>query len=490
VRTKDASTFCRHTLNAIAIFWEKNPALFYGLILLSGSLFVLQSPWALLIFATLLHKKRFFLAALLFFLPCYMVYQLYTFPPSGRVVEGVFYMQGIKKNERFGGAGWSYSGILKTKEGRIACRCYSKNYFPPNGAYKIKGALRPLKGKFYSLKTQGPWEWVNHRWTLVAYRSKAQEFLKHYIEKHIAQKRAAQFLIGMITGQLEDRVMMQEFSDLGLSHLMAISGLHFSLLALFFHLFLRLFLPYKFEALCLMFLLSFYLLFIGETPSILRAWIVVMVFLLGQLLEKRSSALNSLGIALCCSLIWNPLSATTLSFQLSFLATAGILFFYSPFNRLLELWLPKRALKDVIAKHWMWQHGYIILSFFREALALTLAVHVAILPLLLQAFHFFSLNGLFYNLFFPFLASAALLFFIASIPLGHWAHVANGHYCDLILRLTDSPPLLFKSFYVEGLPPWLFVSLLTLLLAAAIGSKIKESANGFCIADDPLFDHL
>jgi competence protein ComEC len=467
-------------------FWERNPALFYGLIFFLGCLFVLQTPWALLPFALLLHKKRIFQTTILFLLPCCTIYNLYTFPPAGKAVEGIFYIHSLKRSERFG-SGWSYSGILKTAEGRIYCRCFSKNYFSPHGAYKIKGSCRPLKGKYYSLKSKGAWEFVKHRFTLALWRSKAHDVVKAYVEKHICQKRAAHFLIGMLTGELEDRVMMQAFRELGLSHLMAISGLHFSLLAFAFHLVFRLFLPHKLEAVCLIVILTLYLLFIGYTPSILRAWITVMVFLLGQLLEKRSSPLNCLGVALCLSLICHPLAATTLSFQLSFLATAGILFFYSPCERLLNFWLPKRALQKVISKHWLWQHGYILLSFFREACALTLAVHLALLPLLLAIFHVFSINSLFYNLFFPFLASAALLFFLASIPLGHWAHVVNGYYCDWILQITEAPPFVFKSFYVEQLPPWLCAALLTILLAAAIASKLKRDSN---FTDGPLLKEL
>lgn len=474
---------------SILKFWERNPALFYGLIFFLGCLFALQTPWVLLPFVLLLHKRSVFQASILFLFPCCMIYHLYTFPPTGSSVEGVFYTHSIKKTERFGN-GWNYSGILKTPNGRIPCRCFSKCYFSPSAAYKITGSVRPLKGKFYSLKSKEPWEFVRYRFTLTAWRSRAQEYVKEYIEKHVHQKRAVHFLQGMITGQLEDRVMMNEFSQLGLSHLMAISGLHFSLIALSFHLLFRLFLPYKLEALCMIVLLTGYLLFIGDSPSILRTWIAVMIFLLGQLFEKRSSALNSLGAALFLSLIWNPLTVMTLSFQLSFLATGGILFFYSPCDRLLGSWLPKHSLKDAAAKHWIWQHGYILVSFFREALALTLSVHIAIFLLLIKTFHFFSLNSLFYNLFFPFLASAALLFFLVSLPLGHWAHVVNGYYCDWILRLSESPPLFFKSIYVEPLAPWLYAILLTLLLVAAIGTKIENRANSLRITNDPLFNHL
>ena len=473
----------------ITHFWEKNRALLFGLVLFLGCLFALQTPWALLCCPFLIPKKYVFHASFLFLLPCSLVYHVYTFPPTGSEVEGIFYIHSIRKSDRFG-QGWTYQGILKTEEGRLLCRSFSKSYLAPSAAYRVKGRVNALHGRLYALKTTEPWKFEKSLYNLVGIRLAAQEYVKSYIKKHISQKRAAHFLTGMITGQLEDRILRGEFGELGLSHLMAISGFHFALLALTFHLVLRLFLPPKPEALCLMILLTAYFLFIGSTPSILRAWTVAMIFLLGQLLEKRGTALNSLGVALCLSILWSPLSTLTLSFQLSFLATAGILFFYPFCNRMLSLWLPKRSLKVVIEKRWFWQQGYILISFLREALALTLAVHLTVFPLLIALFHTAPLNGLLYNLFFPFLASLALMFFLVSLVLGHWAHVLNGYYCEWILQLVESPPLTLKTYYVPGMPSWLLATLLTTLLALAISLQIKKRADGFSVTDNPFLDHL
>ncbi len=472
-------------------FWEKYPALFYGITFYSGFLFALSSSWALVPLSfLLLYQKKVFQTSILFLLPSCLIYQMYTFPPKSSRVEGLFYIDSCKKTERFG-EGYNYGGVLKTKEGKIACCTFSKTHYPPNAVYHVEGTVKPLRTKeFYTLKTTGSWHVVKKRISLVALRGSAKEYAKKYIEQHIAQKRAASFLQGMSMGQMDDKMLQLEFNRLGLSHLMAISGLHFSLIALALHLVLRLFLPHKVESVCLMVLLTLYLLFIGDTPSIVRTWITVMVFLLGNLFEKRTSALNSLGVALLLSLLWNPLSATSLSFQLSFLATAGILFFHAPLERFFSLLIPKYDLKIAASKSLLWQHSYIACSFFRSSLTLTCAVHVTIVALILQTFHTISLNSLVYNLFFPFLASLALLFFMASIPLGHWAHVLNGYYCDWILRIPESPPLLFKGLYVEQIPAWLSSLLLTALLIAAVSIKIKESRDRLAVRDLPLFDHL
>jgi competence protein ComEC len=460
----------------ILLFWHRHPALLYGLILLLGSLFVLQTPLALIPFILLLHKKHLFGSVLLFLLPSILVYQGYTFPPSGSVVEGIYSIYQITPSERYGG-GWSYQGILKTSQGRIHCRSFAKEYQPASYSYKIKGRVHArASGKWYVLKIKEGWQVEKSRFTLVDRRTKAQKSVKSYIASKM-EPQAAHFLTGMVTGQLEDRIMQNEFRQLGLSHLMAISGLHFSLIALALHLLLRLVLPPKVEACILILGLSFYFLFIGMTPSILRAWIMAMVFLMGLILEKRSSPLNALGVALIFTLLFDPLAVLTLSFQLSYLATAGILLFYTPCAYVLRFWLPKYPLKEVVYKHKTWQVGYIAYSLFRESLALTLAVHITVLPLTLAIFHQFPLNSLFYNLFFPFLASVSLLLFLFSVLvtpwLIPWVHWANSCYCHFILKIIESPPLHFSTLYIPVIPSWLLTSLLTTLFIIALYLKTK-----------------
>ncbi len=476
----EAKTIKINDLNSYRLsFWGRYPALLYGLILFLGTLFAFQTPLALIPFTLLLHKNHLLRSILLFILPCALAYQSYSFPPTQAEVEGIYRIQSVRTNERYGG-GWSYQGVLKTDAGLIRCRLFAKEYMPAHTTYKIKGRVRATPGKWYVLKVRGPWETCGPRFTLTDIRYKAQESVKGYIARHIPQARAAQFLAGMVTGQLEDKVMQKEFNQLGLSHLMAISGLHFSLIALAFHVLLRLFLPPKAGALSLMTLLTLYFLFVGNTPSIMRAWMMAMVFLMGLMIERRSSAINALGVSLCLSLLWDPFSALTLSFQLSFLATAGILFFYAPCELLLQKWLPKRKLKDVAAKHFVWQYGYFGYSLLRGSFALTAAVHITLLPLLLGVFHSFPLSSLFYNLFFPFLASLALIFFLGSVamgPLSPWAHLVNGYYCDWILRITQSPPIVLKTLYVSNMPSWLLTSLLTLVLVLAICLKFKKNPD-------------
>ncbi len=429
-------------------FWQRHPALLCGLTLLLSTLFVLKTPYAALPVLLFLDKKHVGIVTLLFLLPIAYLYQAYTFPPSGTSLNGTFSIQSITESKGFP-QGWVYRGLLKTEKGRLQCQIRSKEHYKADRAYRVSGLAFTQNERFYYIKPIH-WEPIPHTFSFAEWRLHAKKWVQLYIERKIKGPRAALFLIGMVTGSLEDPMMLQEFGHLGLSHIMAISGFHFALLTLALHLILRLFLPPKPEALLLMGALTIYLLFIGESPSIQRAWIVAMVFLLGRLLERPPNPLNSLGVALCLAIALNPLSAITLSFQLSFLATGGILLFYKPLNQLLLLWIPKYPLKDIVERPLFWQHAYFFSALTREALALTLSVHLTLLPLLIAFFHTFSLNSLIYNLFFPFCASLALFLFLLGILTGGLLHPLNSWYCEHLLTLTESPPLLFKTFYIEN----------------------------------------
>lgn len=439
---------------------SRQVALVCGLFLCFGSLFALSTPWILIPTGALffLIKKEYVpLMTGLFLLPLLFFSHVYWLPSENTPVEGRFLIHSIEQGKGFS-KGWAYRGSLHTKGKKTPCTLFSNQRYRADCVYGVKGFLNVKKHPFYTLKLKEEGQPLKNRFTLAELRFRAKEHVKKYIAAHIQTERAALFLSGMATGQLDDQVMKMQFNTLGVSHIMAISGLHFALITLALHFFLRLFLPSKVEAVFLIFLLLIYYLFIGDAPSVQRAWAAATVFLVGHLVEKRPRPLNSLGVALIATLLLNPLSSCTLGFQLSFLATGAILLLFRPVEKLLRLWLPRLPLETVLKRSFLGQHAYIACSFFREALALTLAVHVALLPLLLHMFHTFSLNGLFYNLFFPLLAGWALLLLLISLPFP-FLHSVNSSFCTWLLEIAEAPPLLFTSFTLELHPSWVAIYL-------------------------------
>ncbi len=133
----------------------------------------------------------------------------------------------------------------------------------------------------------------------------------------------------LLTGDKTDIDPRKElnFRYSGLSHLFAVSGFHLSLwtgiLGLAF-----LFLPRKYKnignVLTLIFILFFEYL-TGFTKSVVRAGLMLAISVLSRFTKYQADSLNSLFIALTVILIINPFSAFSVSLQMSFLASLGII---------------------------------------------------------------------------------------------------------------------------------------------------------------------
>lgn len=129
------------------------------------------------------------------------------------------------------------------------------------------------------------------------------------------------------------------YRKLGLGHLLAISGLHISIIYLILN---KLFLGLRFKAVFRNFF-SFSLLFIyvgiiGYPPSAVRALFMIGFSLLADILKEPKDHINNLYVSLFIILILRPYWLFSLGLQLSFLASYSILAIYPFVNRWINPW--------------------------------------------------------------------------------------------------------------------------------------------------------
>lgn len=116
------------------------------------------------------------------------------------------------------------------------------------------------------------------------------------------------------------------FRNSGLTHLLVVSGLHLTLVAVSVRrLFRGLGLGFRLCAILTMPVVLVFMLLVGFTPSVCRAGVMCLIWLSGYLFHRRSDGLNALGLAAALVLLENPYTLLNAGFQLSFMATAGIL---------------------------------------------------------------------------------------------------------------------------------------------------------------------
>ncbi len=134
------------------------------------------------------------------------------------------------------------------------------------------------------------------------------------------------FLAAIFLGRKELIGKEKEFmQNAGLSHLLAISGLHVGLISLILFYFLRFFqISFRTILFILSIFLIFYVVATGFRPSTQRAVLMYLVFALGFLMKRKIEVLNSLGLAGVILLLFSPNIIYDIGFQLSFLAVFGI----------------------------------------------------------------------------------------------------------------------------------------------------------------------
>jgi len=143
-----------------------------------------------------------------------------------------------------------------------------------------------------------------------------------------------------------------------------------------------------------------YVLLTGASPSVVRAALMAAAMLVARLEGSRAHAASALALAALVMLLAAPPVLWDVGFQLSLLATAGLVWFGAPVERRLPRW-----------------PGWI-----REPVALTLAAQLTTLPVILVNFERLSLVAPIANvLVVPFVPIAMLFTALASV-----AGVLNG----------------------------------------------------------------
>lgn len=465
-------------LQPLIEFWRSFPALFYGISFLLGVYASFQFSWGLLFILTLLwlpflvsfpSLKGLSTPLLSFLLFCSAFYYSSwivrhpNLPEEGIKGSALLNISALTHKNSSMGKSWNYSGKIlhfvpqDTSLEEImnvpvtACLPDNESTQRPlaDCSYLLKGRLKKTKNGtyiFYPEKNQ-PWYPLLATWSPAEWRFRAKQAANNYIMLKIPNEPSRSFLAGIATGEFENRLLSYEFSRFGLQHIMAISGFHFSIVAGILSFLLSLIAGRKIALIALMILMTLYFLFLGNAPSITRAWISCMIAFAAFLFEKPPSGLNSLGIGLFAVLIMDPEMAHHIGFQFSFTVTAAILLLYSPVDSCLQAIFPKKTLNTIIEMNSINQHGFIILGLFRQALALTIAVNLAALPITLSYFQKFPLMSVIYNFFFPWMVSISMLlligglsFDLVSSDIGNLFHRVNEHFSQFVLDYTYTLP--------------------------------------------------
>ncbi len=123
----------------------------------------------------------------------------------------------------------------------------------------------------------------------------------------------------------------QEFSAAGISHVLALSGLHVGIIMaiVWFMLFPLDYLGMRrLRFVITIIMLLGYAAFTGLSPSVVRATVMMVVVVTGMIFYRKSVSLNALATAALVILVFSPRALYSVGFQLSFTTVAAFLLFF------------------------------------------------------------------------------------------------------------------------------------------------------------------
>ena len=166
-----------------------------------------------------------------------------------------------------------------------------------------------------------------------ALRNKISASLSKYFSRD-----AAGLLTALVTGnkeQLSDEIY-GDFRLIGIAHLMAVSGMHLTILTMAAELLLKRLRRKRLKSAILSAFTVFVMLLADFSPSVIRAGTMRLMHLKADSAHMKADPLNSLGLALTLILACNPFACKSTGLLLSVLSTLSIITVSLPLSELIS----------------------------------------------------------------------------------------------------------------------------------------------------------
>lgn len=214
---------------------------------------------------------------------------------------------------------------------------------------------------------------------------------------------------------LINKDIRQDYSISGASHILALSGLHLSIVyAMLSFLFMR-FRKHFLAQLLILTAIWSYVFLVGLTPSVVRSAIMLTIYSIVKLIGRERISLNTLALAALVMLISDPFTLYDIGFQLSFMAVLAILTTVP----MIYSFIPKKILGR-----------YRIVDWIVGIMVVSLAAQLGTAPLVAHYFgqlptYFLITNIVAIPLATAILYSVIAFFLLMSFPLGQ-IYIAKG----------------------------------------------------------------
>ena len=192
--------------------------------------------------------------------------------------------------------------------------CFSKDKFTKNNQHKSFFVDEKATISFLG--------WQNK---LLLYRTHLRFLINRLL---YGWEKAGGLLLALLTSN-KDFISLEDsssFRNAGLSHVLALSGMHLAIIGFLSSYFISFLLNKKALKLFLIAISFVFLFFAGASPSLIRAFLMLTIIAIARLLYVKVNILGVLCFTFTIHLMLFPEDSLTLSFMLSYSALFGILF--------------------------------------------------------------------------------------------------------------------------------------------------------------------
>lgn len=314
----------------------------------------------------------------------------------------------------------------------------------PGDAYYIAGDLKPIQGAlnpnqfdyaaymekqgvFHQVRLKDNFIKAGHINTFDSYVGNLREKLIRSFDIHNFDAKTRNVINALLLGQRQDmdKETSDSYANAGVLHILAISGLHFSMLFYILTLLLRPLNRFQRRGELLQLFLIIALLWgfafiTGLSASVVRSVVMFSIILIGQYANRNTNIYNSLALSMLLLLLAKPMFLFDVGFQLSYIAVFAI------------VWLQPIYKKARVSK-------YLAVNYAIDTVLISLAAQISVLPLSLYYFNQFPLLFLVANL--------------VVIPLSNVILVLG--LVVLLLNFIAPPAAIFLGHALE----WLIVAM-------------------------------
>ncbi len=216
------------------------------------------------------------------------------------------------------------------------------------------------------------------RWVSIIRRGLQRKIKQHFTSSRSSISPQGAVLEALLLGERGrmDQEVTRSLQQAGIFHLFAISGAHIAIISfILFSLFRVLHVPTRLSYGLLIGFLIFYAFLVEGRPSVTRATIMTLAFLLGKMIWSDVNLVNTISISAFFLLLVNPFSLFHVGFQLTFAATLTIILL---FPRIIK-YFPRLPLR------------------ISEIFVLSFTAQLGILPIMAATFHRVTFSSLLLN---------------------------------------------------------------------------------------------